>query len=322
MTDATIGFHGHGGSGQGPLGIALVVALSLHVGLVALMLWRPVSPVAPAGEDRVTIDLAPAASEASMASMPELADAVAEPVEMVEEVLPEDAPEVEIVETAPPPLPEVVAETAPELMPDMAEAAPAEPVVQDLLPPPAPDVALAEIEPPPPAEEAELIVAPPETVAMEVVTPPKPQPKPRQARPKPVPAKKIAKSAPPKRAPRPAPSMASTASAGEREAVGGRAARADPNELNRYIGRLRSWLERHKRYPPGADGATGVATLRFTIDRGGRVLSSSVVRGSGSVALDGATMAMLRAAAPLPSIPADLPQSSLTVSVPVRFAQR
>ena len=79
-------------------------------------------------------------------------------------------------------------------------------------------------------------------------------------------------------------------------------------------------LEKFRRYPGAARSARqqGVVYIRFRMNRGGRVLSSSLVRSSGFPALDQAALETLRRADPLPKIPADRPDE-IELSVPVEF---
>jgi protein TonB len=83
-------------------------------------------------------------------------------------------------------------------------------------------------------------------------------------------------------------------------------------------------LERYKRYPPIAQrrGEQGVALLRFTLDRTGNVSNSRIERSSGHPELDAEVLALVRRAAPLPQIPADIAANTLDIEVPVSFALR
>jgi protein TonB len=78
-------------------------------------------------------------------------------------------------------------------------------------------------------------------------------------------------------------------------------------------------LERHKRYPPQARGKVGEARLAFSIDRGGRVITSRIVHSSGSDALDREALALLQRAAPLPPPPPGLSDDRLSFVVPIRY---
>ncbi|HME26085.1 MAG TPA: energy transducer TonB, partial [Acetobacteraceae bacterium] len=84
---------------------------------------------------------------------------------------------------------------------------------------------------------------------------------------------------------------------------------------------LSAWLAAHKSYPEAARrrGEEGSVTLRFAVERSGRVTEVSVVRGSGSSILDAAAEAMLRNAT-LPVFPATMSQQRIVVTVQVHFA--
>ncbi|VFU11008.1 TonB family protein (fragment) [Methylocella tundrae] len=81
-------------------------------------------------------------------------------------------------------------------------------------------------------------------------------------------------------------------------------------------------LNRNKRYPPSAQGASGAATISFSIDRSGRLVSASLVRSSGSSALDSEAVAIAHRASPFPPPPADVSGSRITLTVPVNFRQQ
>ena len=70
--------------------------------------------------------------------------------------------------------------------------------------------------------------------------------------------------------------------------------------------------------PPSPNGTTGTTSVAFSVDRGGRVISASVANSSGDAGLDGAAVAMVRRASPLPVPPAEL-GGRVSLSVPVRF---
>lgn len=87
----------------------------------------------------------------------------------------------------------------------------------------------------------------------------------------------------------------------------------------RWQSRLAGHLERHKRYPAGANGAKGVARVTFNIDASGNVTSVSLAASSGHPALDQEVLALVRRASPVPAPP---PGVSHRISVPVRFSAR
>jgi protein TonB len=88
-----------------------------------------------------------------------------------------------------------------------------------------------------------------------------------------------------------------------------------------YEALLGAWLNSHKRYPESAReaGEQGRAVLRFAVERSGRVTEFAVVQSTGYPDLDAALGEMMRGAT-LPAFPADMPQSSVTVSVTIRFS--
>jgi TonB family protein len=81
-------------------------------------------------------------------------------------------------------------------------------------------------------------------------------------------------------------------------------------------------LAKMQRYPAQARGVQGVVNLAFTIDRHGGVVSSRIVKSSGSAVLDAEALDLIKRAAPLPPPPADIPDSDLSFVVPIRFAAR
>ncbi|EIM24830.1 TonB family protein [Microvirga lotononidis] len=276
------------------LGIAFATALLLHgTVLTAVTFWPSDKAEAP-GEQEITIDLAPA--------MEELVS-VAPSLEQSQEVSP--------VETESPPMEsETIAEQPPEEIieaqpQDVTEAAPVEavPLEQEIVP------TEAVILPPP-----EAVVAKP----LEEKPAPKPEKKP--------PPKPVERKPPPRRAvaeprPRPSDERQGQASA-SRENMGGQAASADPTARNRYLTSLVASLRNRLRYPDVArsQGVTGIATVRFTMDRSGRIVGASLVRSAGHPALDQAALAAASPGSSLPPIPDFIPQSTFTV--PLRFNLR
>lgn len=151
--------------------------------------------------------------------------------------------------------------------------------------------------PPAPLQQNPVVLAPPEQ---------REKPKPAKDRPKP-----IAEKPPQPSEEAPAPRTTAPPQAAQ-------AARAS------YNGMLSAHLQRYKQYPPASRsaGEQGVAMLSFTVGRNGQVLSSSLAKSSGSAALDAETMAMIRRAQPLPPFPPEMTQSSLSITVPIRYSLR
>ena len=158
---------------------------------------------------------------------------------------------------------------------------------------------------------------------------PKTEPKPR-TRPTPEPSRQVAK---PVRKPARTPTVKQQADAAPRDLRprtrlqprrkpartgtregGARASRPDRQQASRgappglvadYLARVQDWLRRYNRYPDAARraGLQGRVAVTFVIDRWGRVLSFSVLRGSGQPVLDAAARDLLRRASPLPPMP-------------------
>ncbi|HDS1736457.1 MULTISPECIES: energy transducer TonB [Pseudomonas] len=168
-------------------------------------------------------------------------------------------------------------------------------------PPPPPKAA-----PKPPVEVEEppmpkLVEAPKPKIA--IPKPPKPKAKPQppkpEKKPEPVkdePTKEEVVDTPPSTAPAqksaaPAPSISSNS-----------------NALPTWQSDLLRHLAKYKRYPEDARrrGLQGINRLRFVVDAEGKVLSYSMAGGSGSAALDRATMEMIRRAGNVPKPPAEL----------------
>jgi protein TonB len=152
--------------------------------------------------------------------------------------------------------------------------------------------------------------------------PPKPAPKPAPKRaPKPAPAK--AKSAPAAPA-----SQAETAAQGPWPGnAGARGVSRDERgsaNVSSYQARLAAHLRRFRAYPAAAadQGLRGTATVTFTVNGSGAVMSARLAGGSGHAILDEAAVAMVKRASPFPPIPPALAQSTMTVTVPVRFDRR
>lgn len=90
-----------------------------------------------------------------------------------------------------------------------------------------------------------------------------------------------------------------------------------------WEGLILAHLERFRRYPARARAARqqGTAYVRFTMNRDGMVLSSAIVKKSGSFDLDQAALDTLQRAQPLPTIPEDRPDI-VELTIPVEFRIR
>ncbi len=240
---------------------------------------------------------------------------------------PKSVPAAPVSVTLPEPAVEAVAEAkalpdpitaAPPPPPEMrAQDTPPEPV--KAVPPPSPIVPTDT----PPVIETKAIDAPvvaavpPKVVRAkprpEVVTERKPEPE----------AAPMAAPAPPTKpveaAMAPSPIKAPPAKTEMQASASGRA--GPPPD---FIGRLRAKLERAKVYPRSAQlrRQEGITHIRFTMDRGGKVLAWAIERSSGYPVLDSEVEAMLQRAQPLPPMPDDMPEPRLELVVPVQFFLR
>jgi periplasmic protein TonB len=78
-------------------------------------------------------------------------------------------------------------------------------------------------------------------------------------------------------------------------------------------------FNRHKRYPANRSARTAEILVGFELDESGRVLSSSIVQGSGDAAFDEAALAMLRRSDPVPPPPPLVADEGLSFTMPVIF---
>lgn len=194
----------------------------------------------------------------------------------------------------------VAAEPAPAPMDDPAPLAQPQP---DPLPSPQPvalpeDVAPAE---PPDAPDLAEVAAPdalPALALPEVLadTAPIVTPRPRvkaETKPAPKPAAKPAKPAP-----KPEAKPEARAAAKPAAAAPAATARAGGGSRDSWMADARRKIERRKRYPSAARGATGTVTLAVSVAASGALSGVSVAGSSGNAALDEAAASAVRRAAP------------------------
>jgi periplasmic protein TonB len=79
-------------------------------------------------------------------------------------------------------------------------------------------------------------------------------------------------------------------------------------------------MQRFKRYPASAHGASGIVMVRFELNRAGGVIGSAVTKSSGNAALDQEALDLLRRASPFPPFPASKPGDRDSYIAPVNFA--
>jgi protein TonB len=88
---------------------------------------------------------------------------------------------------------------------------------------------------------------------------------------------------------------------------------------NAYKALVFGHLQRFKRYPVAARGASGVVTVRFVINRAGEVIESAVTKSSGNGVLDREALEILRRASPFPKFPTAKPGDQDIYFAPVNF---
>ncbi|PJE31853.1 outer membrane transport energization protein TonB [Pseudooceanicola antarcticus] len=84
--------------------------------------------------------------------------------------------------------------------------------------------------------------------------------------------------------------------------------------------RIRTRIERRKRFPSGMRGQSGRVVVRLTVGRDGAILGASVLRSSGQQAFDAAAMEAVRRAGKLPPAPQGLGQASYSFTLPMDFS--
>jgi periplasmic protein TonB len=90
---------------------------------------------------------------------------------------------------------------------------------------------------------------------------------------------------------------------------------------NAYNALVFGHLQRFKRYPATAHGASGTTVVRFELNRAGEVIASEVSKSSGNAVLDREALELLRRASPFPPFPAEKPGAEDAYLAPVAFAR-
>jgi protein TonB len=80
-------------------------------------------------------------------------------------------------------------------------------------------------------------------------------------------------------------------------------------------------MQRFKRYPASARGASGTVVVRFELSRTGDVIGSAVTKSSGNAVLDQEALNLLRRASPFPPFPAAKPGDQDSYIAPVNFSR-
>ena len=82
---------------------------------------------------------------------------------------------------------------------------------------------------------------------------------------------------------------------------------------------LAAHFDKHKRYPSDRSRQNAEVLVNFELDRTGRILSTSIVRGSGDSSFDEAALAMIRRSDPVPQPPPLVADEGLNFTLPVIF---
>ncbi|MCK1595925.1 energy transducer TonB [Bradyrhizobium sp. 164] len=90
---------------------------------------------------------------------------------------------------------------------------------------------------------------------------------------------------------------------------------------NAYNALVFGQLQRFKRYPAAAHGASGTVVVRFELDRDGKLISSTVTKSSGNTVLDSEALDILKRASPFPPFPAVKPGAQDSFLAPVSFSR-
>lgn len=261
-----------------------MASLLVHAAAIATLLLVVTPPLPPPPADKTLIELVFAQPAPEPAVQPE-------PLPSVAEAPPEQSPPPS--EQPPPPeqpLPPAQPSPPPEELPPQPV-----PPTPDLIPPPP--------EPPPPGD----VPPPPETAR-----PPRPPPRPTAApRPSPRPVEPAPVTGPARIAPATQPPAAATAASGA------------PVMDRSWVAAVSAWLAAHRTYPEQARerGDEGNVSIRFTVDRSGRMVAAAIVGSSGSPLLDNAALEMLRNAR-FSAFPPDMTQAQVTITTSLRYSLR
>ena len=101
------------------------------------------------------------------------------------------------------------------------------------------------------------------------------------------------------------------------EAAHARAAKAISLWQRSMLGRLQAAKSGMR-----TGGDVGSVAVVFSIDHAGTIVTSRIARGSGSIRMDQAALALVQRASPFPRPPATLTARELTFRVPIVFARR
>lgn len=273
--------------------LALLASLGLHA-LAGIWLPAPEAGAQGPGEGGLLISLSASGGAAEREAREASAEEAAEEAEETQAEPEEDTAEERTLESEAEP-----AEVAPEAAAPEPEEAKAEPEAPAPAPQPAEMLAR-------PAARPESLPAPPQAA------PGQNAPAPRQTQEAalpPSPAEGAAEGS----------SAANAGSGGSSSAAG--SAGGAPGAFDAYLAEIMAWLARHKTYPVMAERRRqeGTSEMVFTVARDGSLLAYELARSSGHALLDEASAEMLQRAAPLPPIPPEIGEESLTITAPIVF---
>lgn len=88
-----------------------------------------------------------------------------------------------------------------------------------------------------------------------------------------------------------------------------------------YLQSLPPLIRPHQRYPLAAQraGREGTVIVRFVLERDGRLRETTIMQSSGDALLDQAAASAIERVRRFPAFPAELPEESLPIELPVRF---
>jgi TonB family protein len=96
---------------------------------------------------------------------------------------------------------------------------------------------------------------------------------------------------------------------------------AQSDAANQWKRQIVLQLSLHKHFLLEACSKSGEARVGFTIDRAGKLISATIVSGTGVPALDEAALQMVRSAQPFPPAPPDVAGGNLKFIASVMFAK-
>lgn len=183
--------------------------------------------------------------------------------------------------------------------------------------------------PPPPVPEPEREQETPEEVEQEQPEIAAIRPQSRPARPK-QPARKKPTQEAKKQSQNSAASAAQRAAGqggGQQAGLGNTSAAATLNKgqrqtlMSQWGAQVRARIERRKKYPRAARGASGTVRLRISVASNGALQGVSVAKSSGNAHIDQASLRAVQSARKFPAAPKGLPNSVSTFTLPMSFSK-